>query len=85
MDGSKNSSLSDSSYFYLLSMVVKRNCYFLTLLTLLPPGYYVYIEASNMGLGDNAWLVSQIYSPTETCFKFWYHMYGSGKLPSLQW
>ena len=57
----------------------------LILYPFIPPGYYVYIEASNMGLGDNAWLVSQIYSPTETCFKFWYHMYGSGKLPSLQW
>ncbi|XP_072014819.1 MAM and LDL-receptor class A domain-containing protein 2-like [Amphiura filiformis] len=44
-------------------------------------GYYVYMEATYMNPGEQAWLVSEHFDPIQDaeadCFTFWYHMYGS--------
>nr|XP_054757010.1 MAM and LDL-receptor class A domain-containing protein 2-like [Lytechinus pictus] len=41
-------------------------------------GFYMYIEASSVGVGAKARLISSIFpSTTGSCISFWYHMYGS--------
>lgn len=48
----------------------------------LPPGHYLYFEASFGQQGDNAWLVSQYIPATDgnfNCLAFWYHMFGESK------
>ena len=47
------------------------------------PGRYVFIEASHRKYGDKARLISDWLEPNKTmCIQFWYHMYGRdvGKL-----
>ena len=44
-----------------------------------PSGKYVYIEASNVGSGDKAQLISEDFNPTYgRCIQFWAHMKGAG-------
>lgn len=41
-------------------------------------GKYLYIEASSPRKpGDKAWLVSDYFNKSVSCFTFWYHMYGN--------
>ncbi|XP_077978860.1 MAM and LDL-receptor class A domain-containing protein 1-like [Glandiceps talaboti] len=41
-------------------------------------GYYMYMEATGSLVGDKAQLISTpVISSQDTCFHFWYHMYGS--------
>ena len=40
-------------------------------------GKYLFIETSSpRKTGDKAWLVSDYFNRSITCFTFWYHMYG---------
>lgn len=41
-------------------------------------GKYLFIETSSpRQTGDKAWLVSDYFNKSVTCFTFWYHMYGA--------
>ena len=46
-------------------------------------GKYLFIETSSpRKVGDKAWLVSDYFNKSVSCFTFWYHMFG-GTIGSL--
>ena len=47
-------------------------------LFVLSAGNYLFIETSSPRRpGDKAWLVSDYFNKSVSCFTFWYHMYGN--------